>query len=289
MVIASVFIALSTFLAKGVAGRFEFLGADGIHPVQITAGRFIAAWALWFGVVVFRQVKLDNIHWRLHLIRTLLGWLTVTCVFWAGSLMALSDATAISFLTPVVTLVLAALFLREKVGWIRKSAVAIMLFGALLLLRPGTSAFQPAALIALLAAFTSGFESLFIKKITRLEPMIQILFVNNSIGIVLALSAAVWFWIWPTPSQWLFMGFVGISMTVAQVFFLVSMRDGDASFVIPFMYSTLIFASVLDYVVFGDSPDGLGALGAVIIVAGAVFLAWREGVNRMKLINSQEN
>ncbi|MGI9295332.1 MAG: DMT family transporter, partial [Pseudomonadales bacterium] len=231
MVISSVFIALSTFLAKGVAGRFDFLGETGIHPVQITAGRFIAAWLIWVVVVLVRRTTLTHIHWPLHIVRTVFGWLTVTCVFWAGSLMALADATAISFLTPVVTLVLAAIFLGEKVGWVRKSAVAIMLCGALLLLRPGTSAYQPAALIALLAALTSGFESLFIKKITRLEPIIQILFVNNSIGVVLALFVAIWFWVWPTPAQWVFMGFVGIAMATAQVFFLVSMRDGDASFV----------------------------------------------------------
>ena len=69
---------------------------------------------------------------------------------------------------------------------------------------------------------------------------------------------------------------VGLSMSVAQVFFLTSLRDGDASFVVPFMYSTLVFAGGLDYWVFGDAPDATGLLGAMIIVFGAVFLAWRE-------------
>ncbi len=276
MVMASVFIALSTFFAKGVAGRFEFMGESGIHPLQITAARFIVAWCIWMIVILLRRRSFDTIHWPLHFMRTLFGWLTVTCLFWASSLMALSDATAISFLTPVVTLILAALFLGERVGWVRKSAVGIMLLGALLLLRPGTSAFQPAALIALVAAVASGFESMFIKKITALERMLQILFINNSIGLVIAVFAAVWVWVWPTPMQWLFLVLVGFSMAAAQVFFLSSMKQGDASFVVPFMYSTLIFAGILDFVVFGDAPDAWGAIGALIIVIGAIFLAWRE-------------
>lgn len=275
MVAASVFIAWSTFLAKGVAGRFD-IDTEGLHPLQITAGRFIFAWILWMVVISVRSISWQTIHWRLHTIRSIFGWGTVTLIFWASSLMALADATAISFLTPVITLVLAVLFLGEKVGIIRCGAVAIMLFGALVLLRPGTSAFQPAALLALGAAVTSAIESTLIKRITALEPRMQILVINNSIGLIIALIAAVFVWRWPTALQWMLLAGVGVTMAVAQVFFLTSMRDGDASYVVPFMYSTLVFAGTLDFVVFRDAPDAAGLVGALIIVVGAVFLALRE-------------
>jgi drug/metabolite transporter (DMT)-like permease len=209
-------------------------------------------------------------------VRSIFGWSTVTLVFWASSLMALADATAISFLTPVVTLVLAVVFLGEKVGIYRYSAVAIMVLGSLVLLRPGTSAFQPAAFLALGAAVTSAVESTLIKRLTSLEPRLQILVINNLIGLVIALTAAMLVWRAPTLMQWVLLAGVGLSMSVAQVFFLTSMRDGDASFVVPFMYSTLLFAGVLDFWVFGDAPDAVGLVGAAIIVFGAVFLAWRE-------------
>ena len=281
MIAASVFIALSTFLAKGVAGRFD-IDAQGIHPLQITAGRFIFAWLLWIAVLAVVRIDWQPIHWRLHVVRCVFGWATVTLVFWASSLMALADATAISFLTPVVTLVLAIVFLGERVGVVRWSAVAIMLLGALVLLRPGTSAFQPAALLALAAAFTSAIESTLIKKLTGLESRMQILVINNSIGLIIALTAALLIWTWPTPLQWFVLAGVGLTMAVAQVFFLTSMRDGDASYVVPFMYSTLLFAGVLDYIVFGDAPDSIGIVGALIIVAGAIFLALRESQRQRK-------
>ncbi len=280
MIAASVFIALSAFLAKGAAGRFPSAG-EAIHPLQITAARFVVAWLVWLIFISVRRVRFQPVHWPLHIVRTAFGWLTVTCLFWASSLMALADATAISFLTPVVTLVLAVVVLKERVGPVRWSAVAIMLLGALVLLRPGTSAFQPAALIALVAAFTSAFEAMFIKRLTAREPLVQILFINNSIGVVIAVAAAAFVWVWPVGTQWFVLIGVGLSMATAQVFFITSMRDGDASFVIPFMYSTLIFAGVIDYLVFADRPDATGAAGACIIVLGGVFLALREGaINR---------
>ncbi len=285
MLIACLFIAVSTLLAKGVAGRFETVSQpqDAIHPLQITAGRFLFGWLVWLAVVCFRRTRLRAIHWRLHIARSFAGWLTVTSLFWAGSLMALADATAISFLSPLVVMVLAVLFLGERVGWLRISAAAIMLSGALVLVRPGTGAFQPAALIALISAFAGGVESTLIKRLSALEPRVQVLFINNSIGLLIALVAAFWVWRDPSIIQWLLLAAVGISMAAAQVFFLTSMRDGEASFVMPFLYSTLVFASLLDYWVFGDAPDALGAVGALIIVAGAVFLALRERAREGRL------
>ena len=190
--------------------------------------------------------------------------------------MALADATAISFLTPVVTLILAVLVLQERVGMIRWSAVAIMLIGALILLRPGSSAFQPVAIIALGAALFSGVEATLIKKITALENRLQILFINNTLGLVIAGVAALSVWQSPSLVQWGMLAAVGLSMAIAQIFFLTSMRDGEASYVIPFMYSALIFAALFDYAIFGDAPDRFGVIGAVVIVAGAIFLALRE-------------
>ena len=173
MTIASAFIAFTTVMAKGLAGGFET--DTTLHPLQVGFGRFFFAailWALiWFGT----GQRFEKVHLRLHGIRVLLGYLTSTSIFWASSLMVLADATAISFLSPMITLLLAWLFLRERVGWMRIFAVAVMVTGAMILLRPGTSAFQPAALIALFAALTGGVEAIAIKVLTNRERVLEIL------------------------------------------------------------------------------------------------------------------
>ncbi len=201
-------------------------------------------------------------------------------MFAAAALMPLAEATAISFTSPVVAVALAVAFLRERPGPVRWAAVAIAFAGALLLIRPGTAAFQPAALLALGAALFLGAEAVLIKHLTGGEPRLRILLVNNAIGAALALTAAAFVWVPPTAGQWALIVWLGTAMLAAQALFIAAMRRGDTSYVMPFFYATLVFASLYDLALFGERPDLAGAAGAAIIVAGALLLAWREGRGR---------
>lgn len=276
MTVASAFIAFTTVIAKGLAGGFET--ETNLHPLQVGFGRFFFAAILWSTIWFGTRQRFEKVHLPLHGMRVVLGYLTSTSIFWAASLMILADATAISFLSPIVTLLLAWLFLRERVGWMRILAVGIMVTGAMILLRPGTSAFQPAALIALFAAMTGGAESIAIKVLTNRERLLQILFVNNLIGVVLATTIAAFVWVWPTPFQWAALASVGFGMAGAQITFTWAMRQVEASVIMPFIYTSLLFAAVMDFWLFGDFPDVWAGVGAVVIVLGGILLAWRETV-----------
>ena len=106
----------------------------------------------------------------------------------------------------------------------------------------------------------------------------SILLINNAIGVCIASVAVVWVWIWPTPTQWALMAAIGCAMAVAQTCFVNAMARADASFVAPLTYGTLIFAAVYDVLFYDVIPDGITILGASIIVAGALLLAWREAI-----------
>lgn len=274
MTIASAFIAFTTVMAKGLTGGFGH--ETTLHPLHVGFGRFLFAAILWTGVWYGSRQKFEPVHLRLHGIRVILGYLTSAAIFWSASLMVLADATAISFLSPIVTLLLAWLLLRERVGWRRIFAIGVMVAGAMILLRPGTSAFQPAALIALFAALTGGAESIAIKMLTQRERLLQILFINNLIGVVLATVVVSFVWIWPAPIQWVQLASVGLGMAVAQLSFTWAMRQVDASVIMPFIYTSLLFAAVMDFWLFGDLPDRWAGFGASIIVLGGILLAWQE-------------
>lgn len=278
MTIASAFIAFTTVMAKGLAGGFET--DTTLHPLQVGFGRFFFAAILWTLIWFGTGQRFEKVHLRLHGIRVLLGYLTSTSIFWASSLMVLADATAISFLSPMITLLLAWLFLHERVGWMRIFAVAVMVTGAMILLRPGTSAFQPAALIALFAALTGGVEAIAIKVLTNRERVLQILFINNLMGVFLATALASLVWVWPTPFQWTALASVGLGMAAAQISFTWAMRQVEASVIMPFIYTSLLFAAFMDFWLFGDLPDAWAGVGALVIVAGGILLAWRESVRR---------
>ncbi|MFL4468534.1 DMT family transporter [Tateyamaria armeniaca] len=272
--VACAFIAATTLIAKTLATP-QF-GAP-MHPFQIVFGRFLFAFLTFAIATAILRPGLQRPHLPLHVLRTLGGWAGLTLMFASVAHIPLADATAISFLNPVFGMIFAIPLLGEKVGKWRWSAAGIALVGALILLRPTPDSFQPAALLALGAAVILGFELTIIKQLTRRENPFSILLVNNAIGVGIASVAVMWVWIWPTPAQWALMATLGCAMAVAQTCFVNAMARADASFVAPFTYGTLIFAALYDVLFYSVVPDSVTILGASIIIAGALLLAWREG------------
>ena len=273
MIAASALVAATSLLAKVLGNG---ISGTALHPLQVSAGRFVFAFSALVVISPFLRLRFEATPWRTHFMRSLWGWLGVSCVFAAAARMPLADATAISFLSPIATMLLAIPLLGERVGPVRWSAAAIALIGAVILVRPGTEAFQPAALIALLSALLMGLEAIYIKRLSRSEPAIRILFVNNAFGACLSLTAATFVWIMPSPQQWGLLVLLGLIMVSAQSCFIQAMKSADASYVIPFFYTTLVFAAAYDFGLFGVVPETMSLIGAAVIIAGALFLAFRE-------------
>jgi drug/metabolite transporter (DMT)-like permease len=279
MICATALLAGTTLIAKALGT--EALG-PALHPVQVSFGRFLFAWLAIVATVAALRPRLTRPDLKTHAARTLCGWSGVTLMFAAAAAIPLSDATAISFLNPVFAMLLAIPLLGERVGPWRWLAAAIAIAGAMILIRPGTSAMQAGAFLALGAALALGLELIFMKRLSGRERPLQILLVNNSMGLGIAALAVIWVWQAPTPAQWAGLVAIGLVMACAQGFFINALARADASFITPFSYLTLVFAALYDATLFGAIPTTLSLIGAVTIIAGAALLAWREGVNRRR-------
>jgi drug/metabolite transporter (DMT)-like permease len=240
--------------------------------------------ALLLVVSAWLRPQFAGAAWPVHVGRSVCGFAGATCLFAAAASMPLAKATAISFLSPLATMVLAIPLLGERVGRVRWSAAAVALVGALVLTCPGTDAYQPAALIALAAAAFMGMGMILIKRLSDREPPLRILVINNATGALIAASTAAFVWIPPSPAQWGMLAALGISMLGAQVLFIQALRHADASYAVPFFYTTLVFAALYDMALFGDRPDLSSRLGIAIILAGVMLLAWRE--RRLRALRS---
>ena len=104
----------------------------------------------------------------------------------------------------------------------------------------------------------------------------QILLLNNVFGFAISTCAALLVWQAPTGAQWLALIGIGLLMATAQICFINAIAMADASFVSPFWYATLVFATGYDFAVFGTRPGAVSILGAAVILAGGGLLAWRE-------------
>ena len=276
MVGAGAIVAATSLLAKSLG--LDAAGQPGLHPFQVGAGRFVFAFcALSLFLLVVRRSRptLKGANWRWHISRSVCGWLGVTAMFAAVAKMPVAEATAISFLSPLVTMGLAVLLLGERLGLTKVVAAGLALAGSALILKPGTDAFQTAGLFALAAAALMGLEAIFIKRLSDAESALRILLINNAIGATVSLAVASMFWIWPSATQWVLLISLGAIMVCGQAMFIQAMKRGDASFVTPAFYSVLVFAALYDFVLYRVAPDWVGALGAALIVSGALLLAQR--------------
>ena len=274
MVGAAALIAMTSIIGKSL-GIAAGEGA-ALHPLQVSAGRFVFATltlVIFLSVVPRSRPGFTETNWLLHGLRSACGWAGVTAMLAAVAQMPVAEATAISFLSPIVTLGLAGLLLKEHVGLRKVLASCIALIGAALILRPGTDAFQVAGLFALLAAALMGLEAIFIKRLAGSEPPMRILIINNLMGSLIAIIAVLFVWLPPSPHQWGLLIALGGIMVSGQALFIQSMKRGEASVVMPAFYFVLVFAALYDMAIFGVWPNAFAVLGAAMIVLSAMMLS----------------
>jgi drug/metabolite transporter (DMT)-like permease len=175
---------------------------DGLHPLQVVFFRTafgLAAmlpWLLGRGFGVLRTG-----HLRRHLLRASIGMFAMVGWFSTLSLMPLAEATALSFTAPLFTSVLAVLVLGEVMRLRRWSAVAIGFLGALIIVRPGLAAIQPAALLAIGTAAMWAISTIQIKIMARTESAGAITTYMVLLTTPMTLIAALFVWQNPSLEQ----------------------------------------------------------------------------------------
>lgn len=285
---AAILMAVCTLLVAGTTLVAKALGTgilgQSIHPLMVSQARFVFGVAAVALVLGLRRVSGrvawgsgPTPHWGRHALRTLLGWTSGALLFAAAAKMPLADANALTFTSPVLTMLFAIPLLGERPGPWRWGAVALALAGAFILLRPGQGVIQPAALLALGSAVAMGLEGIVIKRLATSEPPGRTMLINNAMGAVLASVAAAPVWVMPdTATVWALLIGMGVVMVSAQILLLTANRLADVSFNAPFFYLVLVWAALYDIAIFGDWPDVISVSGSAVIVAGGLLMTWRE-------------
>ncbi|MCH9051695.1 MAG: DMT family transporter [Proteobacteria bacterium] len=212
----------------------------------------------------------------MHALRTLAGIGAMACFFYALTHMELAEATAIMFSRPLFTTIGAVLVLGELVRWRRATATVVGFIGILVILRPGATAFEPAALVAVLGAMLAGATAIIIKKLSATEPTVVIVFWFTMGGTVLALIPAILVWRTPTGAEWGLLVLMGLLGLAGQAAMTRGFALGEASAVVSFDYLRLIFAGLIGIVLFAEVPDVWSVAGAAIIIISTLYIIRRE-------------
>jgi drug/metabolite transporter (DMT)-like permease len=215
--------------------------------------------------------------------------------FAALARLPLSDATAISFAAPLITVVFAAFFLREHVRIYRWSAVAAGFIGVIVMLWPyfdvdhfsgaRSAAASVGAACAVTAAFTNAGSVIQTRRLTSTETTSSIVIYFSLICAAGGLATLPFGWIVPTGPQLSALVGLGVLGGLAHVLLTESYRHAPASVIAPFDYSSMIWAFILGYALFGEVPTIYVFVGAAIVAASGLFVIWRErqlGLRRIR-------
>jgi drug/metabolite transporter (DMT)-like permease len=191
--------------------------------------------------------------------------------------MPLADIFGILQFTPLAITAGAALFLGARVGWRRWLAATVGLIGVLLIVRPGGTAFNPYAILALGSILCSVSRDLITRGVAQNVP--SLLIAGSSATLVMLSSLGfVPFerWHWPALSPTLMLAASAAALLAGQYWLIAAMRIGEIAVVAPFRYSLIVWAVAAGYIVWGELPDLISWLGIAIVSLAGLYTFLRE-------------
>jgi drug/metabolite transporter (DMT)-like permease len=275
MVGAAFFFSLMSLFVK-LAGRtlptMEIVLARGVVIAVVTGGilrrRGIPAWGRRKGLLLLRGI---------------LGFVALTCFYFALVHLPLADATVIQYTNPAWTALLAAVFIderldrRESLGIVAALAGVVLIARPTFLFRPGQAALDPVWVgVALAGALFSAAAYVTVRQLGATEDPLVIVFYFALVNVVAAVPAAAPTAVWPSPEGWLLLGAVGVSTQVAQVMMTRGLKHERAGKAMAVAYLQIVFATLWGVLFLGEIPDLWVAGGAVLVIAGT----WATGRRR---------
>jgi drug/metabolite transporter (DMT)-like permease len=270
IVAATMCFSLSDVMAK-------YIGQH-LPPVELTWIRylvFVAMATTRFLISGRRNVRVRNPGLQVARGVALVG----SAVFFIMALgrLPLADAAAVGFVSPLLITALSMPMLGEVVGRRRWAAVAVGFIGVLVVVRPGTGAFQPGAVWVLASSFTWALASILTRRIAGTDAATTLLWSSVTGLLLLTLLLPTGFMV---PAWWQTLFCVGLGLVAGTGQFLMvqAYRHAGAALLAPLSYGQMVYAVVLGWLVFHDLPDTWTLAGAAIIIASGIYTVHRERV-----------
>jgi drug/metabolite transporter (DMT)-like permease len=248
----------------------KFLGHH-VDMLEVVWARYASAFL--FALVVYnpwtRPGLMRSERPLLQIVRSGLLFGATALNFIAFKYLQLDQALAILFSTPLIV--------GEWLGPRRWAAIGVGMVGVLLVAQPGFGSVHPAVLLNVIGAVFLSFYNITTRILARHDSSETTLFYSNLIGAFALLPVMPFVWTTPThPLHILLMCSFGALASLGHYLLIVAHRYTPASVVSPFMYTQLVWATILGYVVFGDVPNRWTLTGAAIVIASGLYLLYRE-------------
>ena len=270
---------LSTIAFASGMGVVRHLSAD-MHTFQIAFfsslfGLFaMLPWGLRYGL---RPLRTDK-FW-LHVVRGVLSVIGIWAVYYALSVTPIATVTALNFMMPILTTLLAVFLLKERVGVAKWAGILFGFAGVFVILRPGIVAVDVGSLLVLVASLLFAVVILVMKVLTRTDSIITITLYGVLLRAPVALVPALFVWQWPEGHQLLWLAAMGVVGTLSNLAFTQALKEVETNVISPMFFLQLIWAAGIGYIFFAEIPGLFTWLGGAMIVSSVSYMAYRESRN----------
>ena len=271
MLVGIFFFALNDALGKWLISTYS-LGQ--LLLVRSAAALVLLAPFIWReGLTPFRGAPRPLIQW----LRPVFSTLELGCFYWALAYMPLADVMTFYLASPIYVTAVSPFLLGEDVGWRRWAAVIAGFAGVMIALNPSAQSLTPAAMVAIVGSVSFSVLMILTRQVRGTSD--TVLVTTQMIGALIAGAVLAPFtWVPLTWSDGGLLVVLGAVATAAHICVNRSLKLAPASLVVPYQYTTIVWAIILGYVFFGDIPRTAMLVGAAIIIAAGIYIFIREQV-----------
>ena len=275
--IALVSLATAAFLSSGMQAGVR-LASEELPAIQIA---FIRTFITCVVLAPLLLLPRNRSAWRsrkprLQVIRGVLGAFSLVLWFHALTVIPLAEAVALSFTVSIFVTAGAALFLREPVGPRRWSAVGAGILGALIILRPGFVELSWGAIEVILSCALLSVTLLMTKRIAPYDSNLTIVLYMAAVSSILLAMPVLATWVNPSPRIALIAVGLGVLSAVIGLLIANGIRYADVSLTQPVGFTRMIWAALIGYALFDETPDVYTWLGAAVILGSTLYISYRE-------------
>jgi len=271
--IIAMLAATATFT---VGDAFMKIAAEQLPPFEVLVLRCVVAGLVCALLVTLRREwhAIAGVLSLRTLLRAFGEALNTLCYVVALARMPLADVIAILQTAPLILILGAAFFYRERIGPIRVMLVLLGFAGALLVAQPGAGGMSSAAVLAFGAAVLIATRDLIGRGVPSEIPVTVVILATILVSLVVAglASLALETWVTPTAPQLGLLGGAGLCLALGHAGLVLAYRLGETSSVAPFFYSFALWGVVAGLVIWGTLPNALALAGIALIVASGVTI-----------------
>ena len=266
---AVLFFASMDVIAKWMMERYD--------PLMVVWARYNSQ-LLWALVIFLPRLRslMRTRHLGLQLLRSAFLFGATLCFFLSLSFLQLAEAVAIFEVAPLLITALSVLVLKEMVGPRRWIGVMVGLCGALIIIRPGSDVFQPAALLPIAAASCFACYAISTRFLGQDEAPATSFLYTTIIGAVAAWALLPWSWSTPSPTDIPILATFGMIGGIGHFMLILAFTTTQASILAPLSYLGLVYSAIFGLIFFSELPDQWTWIGAAVIIGAGVYVWYRE-------------